>query len=348
MSIMTVTGPVEKEDLGIVLPHEHVFIDLRNQFAEPEDAEKRRISRQKVDISHRDVLLNDPYAIEDNLILDDFELAVEEVGFFKKAGGSTIVDCTSKGINRDPQMLRRLSLKSGLRIVAGCGYYTQDTHPREMRRWTVRELAEEMIRELTVGINGTDIRAGVIGEIGTSDPVGADEKKCLVAAATASEKTGAAIQVHTYPWGKTGLEIADILLDHGAAPGKIVICHTDVVVDMEYIIALLEKGVFVQFDNFGKEFSVVSDDKGFAGGGFASDSERISAIKRLLEIGYERQILITNDICLKCMLHRFGGYGYDYILKNIVPEMLAQGISENTIEVFLRENPGNLLQMEAG
>ena len=117
---------------------------------------------------------------------------------------------------------------------------------------------------------------------------------------------------------------------------------------MEYIIALLEKGIFVQFDDFGKEFSVSSDEKGFAGGGFARDSERISAIKRLLEAGYERQILITNDICLKCMLHRFGGNGYDHILKNIVPAMLAQGISESTIEVFLRENPGELLQMEAG
>jgi phosphotriesterase-related protein len=343
MSIMTVTGPVGAESLGKTLSHEHLFIDLRNQFTEFKDPEKRRVSRQKVKMSNLGVLRRNPYAVKDNLVLDDLDVAVEEVSFFKSLGGATIVDCTSIGINREAAKLRDLARRTGLNIIAGSGYYTYDTHPPEMDGWPPERIADQIVRDLTVGIDGTDIKAGIIGEIGTSNPIRPNEKKNLVAAAMAFRQSGVAVYIHTYPWGKAGLEALDILFNGNVDPAKIVICHIDVEFDIEYIKALLGRGVYIEFDDFGKEFYIDPADRGFAGGVFARDIERVRVIKTLIERGYEKQILVTNDICLKCMLHHYGGWGYDHILRNVVPMMVDEGISQNTIDLFLSENPKRLL-----
>ena len=124
---------------------------------------------------------------------------------------------------------------------------------------------------------------------------------------------------------------------------KIVICHSDVEPDLEYIRALLERGVFVEFDNFGKEFYIDPADRGFAGGAFVRDVDRVRMIKEILDWGYEKQLLVTNDICLKCMLHHYGGWGYDHILRNVVPMMEDEGIPREMIDRILSENPKRVL-----
>lgn len=342
MEVMTVTGPIDADTLGITLSHEHLLLDLRNQFTEFDDPEKRRMSRQPLRMDNLGAVRRNPYAIKDNLLLDDVDLAVREAEFFKALGGRTIVDCTSVGIHRDAEKLRQVATRTGLNVLAGCGYYTCDTHPPEMDTWSAEEIARQIIEDLTVGIDNTDIKAGLIGELGTSESLHPNERKNLVAGAIASKQTGAAIHVHTYPWSRTGSEVLDVLLRHGVDPAKIVICHVDVVIDLDYIRALLKQGAYVEFDNFGKEFTIDPADRSFAGGAFARDIERVRTIKNLLNDGYAQQILITNDICLKCMLHHFGGWGYDHILRNIVPMMLDVGIDQATIDTFLQDNPKRL------
>ncbi|MFA7157881.1 MAG: phosphotriesterase-related protein [Kiritimatiellia bacterium] len=338
--VMTVTGPVLAGELGIILPHEHVFINLVNQFHEPEGAEKKALSRAKISMANYGFLRRNPYAIRENLVMDDLDLAATELEHFARLGGRTVVDCTSIGIGRAPEKLRAAAERTGLKIVAGCGYYTQDTHPQDMGKRTIAEIAGEMVRDLTEGIGETGIRAGVIGEIGTSDPIHPDEMKNLRAAAEAHRQTGAPIQVHTYPWGKTGIEAADALMQRGVDPGRIVICHIDVVFDFDYLKALLKLGVYVEFDNFGKEFYIDREDRlGFSGGIFATDLERVRAIRQLIEWGYERHILITNDLCLKQMLRSYGGWGYGHILRHIVPMMEDVGIPRRNIDLLIKDNP---------
>ena len=350
MSVMTVCGEIEADELGITLSHEHLFVDATNQFTESSNPQEKAVSRQKVSRSHLELLRRNPYAMRDNLLLDDIDLAEREVDRFKKLGGKTIVDCTSIGIKRQIRMLKELSERTGLHVVAGSGYYTQDTHPPEIAEWSVGRIAECILEDFAEGIDDTGIKAGVIGEIGTSDPIHPDEAKCLRAAAAVCTQTGAVMQVHTYPWGKTGIEIAEILVSEKVDPGRIVICHTDVVLDVEYMTGLLERGVYVQFDDFGKEFTLDAADDlsrgAFAAGGFASDRERIAVLKELLEAGYIRQILLTTDVCLKCLLHIYGGYGYGHILENIFPMMQAQGISQRELDVLIRENPKTLLDSD--
>ena len=246
MSIMTVTGPVELDQMGITLPHEHLFLDLRNQFTEFSDPEKKRISEQKVNIKNLGRLRLNPYAVKDNLLIDDMGIVVEEVLYFKNAGGQTIVDCTSIGIRRDAEKLYKLARSTGVNIIAGSGYYTQDTHPEEMARWSAEEIAEQIVRDFTEGIDGSGIKAGVIGEIGTSEDLSPDEKKNLLAAAMAFGKVQAPIHIHTYPWSQTGLAAIDLLLKNGVDPAKIVICHLDVDPNLVYMKAALNKGVLVR------------------------------------------------------------------------------------------------------
>ena len=343
-TVMTVTGPVASGALGVILPHEHILIDIRNQFVEPSCPEKARIGRERVSMAHLGLLRRTPYALKDNLVIADLDTAIAELGRFKDAWGGTIVDCTVTGIGRDVRKLREAARRTGLNIIAGCGYFTADTHPPAMAAWTAEEIAGQLIADLTVGIDGTDIKAGVIGEIGVSHPVAPHEVKNLRAAALAHKRTGVPVYVHTYPWSRAGLMAAGLLLKEGVAPEKIVICHTDVECKLPYMKAVLSRGVFLEFDNFGKEFYISKADRGFAGGSFSTDLERIRLIRKLVEQGFGDRILITNDVCLKSMLHACGGWGYDHILTNIVPMMLDEGIPRETINRFLTDNPARLLE----
>lgn len=340
--INSVTGPVSLDSLKVVLPHEHLFIDLRNQFTEFIDPQKRAISKQDVDIRNLGLLRRNPYAVRDNLLIDDFDLVLSEVLHFKRLGGSAIVECTSVGIHRDVAKLRDLARRSGVTVIPGCGYYTHDTHPPEMDHWSVEDIAEQIIRDLTQGIDETGIRAGVIGELGTSASIHPNERKCLLAAAQAFGQVRVPIYVHTYPWAQTGLEAADVLLKDGVDPGKIVICHLDVQPDLGYVRSVLERGVWVEFDNFGKEFYIPPEDRGFAGGVFMRDIERVRLLQQIVAWGYKDQVLLTNDICLKSMLRAYGGWGYGHILENIVPMMMHEGLTHEIIDLLIRSNPRRL------
>jgi phosphotriesterase-related protein len=343
MEVMTVLGPVAREELGIVLPHEHLFIDLRNQFTEPADPQKAEAARQPLCMENLGLVRINPYAIRDNLLLDDVAVAIREVEWFRQQGGRTLVDCTSIGIQRDVRKLRQVAEQTGAHIVAGCGYYTADTHPREMDDWRPEAIADRMLRDMLEGVDGTSIRAGIYGEIGTSAELHPNEVKCLAAVGLAFRSHRAAVQVHTYPWARGGLEAARLLADCDVDPSKVVICHIDVQFDRNYLLQLLKLGVNIEFDNFGKEFFIPKEDRGFAGGVFARDIERVHVLLDLLEAGYERQLLITNDVCLKCMLRTYGGLGYEHLLRNVVPMMRDRGIPATAIERLLRDNPARVL-----
>lgn len=339
MSVQTVTGVIEAADMGMTLPHEHMFIDLRNQFTPFDDPEKDAISKQQVHINNLGRLRLNPYAIQDNLVLDEMEVAVAETLLFKEAGGNTIVDCTSVGINRQPEKLKELSLRTGVNMIAGSGYYTQDTHPPEMANWRAEDIAERIVRDFREGIDDTEVKAGIIGEIGTSKEILPMERTNLEASALAFRQLEAPVFVHTYPWGRAGIEAVDVLVQGGVAPEKIVLCHIDVEPDLAYIKALLNRGVYIEFDNFGKEFVIDPAERGFAGGIFIRDLDRVRLINDLVRDGFASQILITNDICLKSMLCSYGGWGYAHILKNIVPLMKSEHLPEAVIHQVVRLNP---------
>jgi phosphotriesterase-related protein len=345
MSVMTVLGEIDADALGVVLPHEHIMLDLRNQFSPSRQASKIALSEQKVNIRNLDVLSRDPLAVKDNLVLNDVKVAEQELMEFKKAGGRTVVEASSVGAGRDPLALRALSHVVGINIIAGCGYFTFDTHPPDMDEKTVQAIKEEMLRDIREGIDGTGVRAGVLGEIGTGEELHPNEKKALIAAAQVQAETGLGLHVHTEPWGDERLNVLKIVDAEGGNLNKVVINHIDLRRDFNLgeCKQIMSQGAFIEFDNFGKEYYIDSGNRGLLAGPFAYDIERVQVIKELVDAGFVNKILITNDLCFKTMLHRYGGWGYDHIITHIVPMLMEVGITRQQVDTLVIENPKILL-----
>lgn len=343
MKLNSVCGELTRQQLGTVTTHEHVLLDLTAFYQELPVPGIEDPATQKVEMWNLGILSRDCYALKDNLLLDNEQVQEKELACFRDAGGNTVVDASLPGIGRDPRALRRIAEKTGLNIIMGTGFYVGQTHPEELASMTDRQVADLMVKELTEGVEDTGIRAGYIGEIGISEIFDDKERKILRAAALAQKDTGVAINVHINPWTINGLEAADILLDAGVSPDRICISHIDVENRVEYIYALLQRGVYVEFDNFGKEYYIRREVRNSGYGLFVHDTERVTLLKKMIDDGYLRQILLSCDVCLKNLLHTYGGWGYDHVLTNIVPMMEDEGITEEQIHTLLVENPADWL-----
>jgi len=335
---MTVRGPISGRDLGITLMHEHVFIDLTLLWDSPTSEWQKPLVDAEITLANRGLLQVDPYVSRQNLMLDDFGAAVAELAPFRQLGGSSIVDLTTTGIRPQPAKLREVSEQTGLHIVAGCGCYTQRSHPPEVAALSESELLERLLDEITNGLGGTDVRPGIIGEIGTSSPVHPDEAKVLRAAAAAQGKTGLAINVHVAIFRREALAALDILEAAGADLSRVVISHLDEQPDTAYHRAILERGVYVEYDTVGSESY-------FGGDGSAepSDRERVDCLIELLDAGFGDRLLISQDVCTKVQLLKFGGSGYGHILRSIVPRLRRRGVDDATVRKLLVENPARVL-----
>jgi phosphotriesterase-related protein len=337
--IMTVQGPVSPSDVGTTSMHDHVFLDSSVWWL-PQSFESPELTEAPMEIRMAGLARWNALGIRDNLILDprDYESQVEELGDFVRAGGSCLVDVTCEGLSPEPQLLRRLSEQLDLHIVAGCGIYVGPAHPSWVHRADVSEVAEFIDTQVRVGLAGTSIRPGIIGEIGTSDPPTADEEKVLRAAARVGVATGTAVSVHLTAPGAHGTRVVEVLASEGLDPGRIVLGHMDEVLDRGYHLDCLHLGAVVEFDTFGFD------------GYFArlwktpSDADKMKALADLVNSGFERQLVVGHDVALKCQLKRFGGLGYDHIPRRIAPALNEHlGVSSSALDTILVENPRRLL-----
>lgn len=343
MTIETVRGPIDESELGVIAPHEHCLIDTTFEAQVPEDPEAVELFNQPVSINNIDVLRRNPFLVKDNMQVADVETCVSEVSRLNKVGVSTLVDLTNFGIDRDMAMMKEVSERTGINIIAGCGLYYSLTIGEPYRSMSVDELAAWMIDDITNGDAKTGIKPGVIGEIGVSDVIDDLENRSLRASARANLATGLPIYVHTYPWSRTSVQAAEILIEEGVRPDQICICHMDVEFNLEYINALFNLGVYVEFDDFGKEYYFPKAEAAFSGGPFATDPERVRMMIKLIEEGHTDRIIVATDVCLKCLLHKYGGWGYDHIFTNIIPMMINEGMNRKDMETILYENPKRFL-----
>ena len=342
MGIMTVNGIIGKAELGITTPHEHALIDIGNQYP-GERSPQNPGWTEKVSRRHYELLMKDPYALCDNLRLDDKDTAIAEVKRFADAGGKTFVDVTTPCIGRDVKFLKRLADETGLNVVAACGFYTADAHQKRVAAMSAEAIADEFTRELDEGIDDTGIRAGIIGEIGTSQTLYDEEVKVLRAAAIAHTRTGTPVMVHLNPWAKHALKVIDILEAGGVEPEKTCLCHLDVLLDLDDMRAVLKRGAYVEFDNFGKEFT-----SGSAYGRFPSDAERLEVLYRLADDGFTDQLLASCDVCLKNLLTIHGGPGYAHVIGKMAALIREQrNDAEALLQALLVDNPARYLDNPA-
>lgn len=339
MPIRTVTGEIAPAQLGITLGHEHLLIDLRGLWSEP-PAHRAYLIDQEPTLENRGDLMRNPYHSRPNLLLDDAELSISELEWYKQAGGQALIDMTTVGIQPDPQALRTIAERTGLNIIAGCGYYRQPLLPASLHERIVEAIADDLLRWLQEGMYGTDIRAGLMGELGTSSPIYPFEERQLRAAARAQKQTGASINVHPLIWGHEHLHILDILEEEGADLTRVAISHCDELVEPQWHAKIAERGATLSFDTFGSETYF---DEEFAQE--PRDSERIECVLRLLEKGYASQIILAHDICTRIQFRRYGGWGWDHLLTNIVPRLRHAGVSQQELAAMFIDTPRRLLTL---
>jgi phosphotriesterase-related protein len=339
--IQTVDGPIDADALGVTLTHEHLLIDLRCLFDGAGDRFSRSIANRPVESVRRERLEYRPYRSRDNLVIDDEDTAAAELAAFHDAGGRSLIDLTVDGLAPNPLALQRLSRRSGVHVIAGAGFYIALAHPAWVADATVPQLAARMIRAVRVGIGDTNVRAGVLGEIGTSSPLHPDEIKVLRAAAHAHRETGVPINVHCALWAREGLRILDILAAEGVDLRRVALSHMDELLDSDYHRALAERGAWLSFDTWGSEFD-------FGKHREPTDVERIQHLCQMLDAGWSSQILLSQDACTKLNLRRYGGKGIAHILTSVVLQLERGGLGESTIQQLLVDNPRRYLTGSAG
>jgi phosphotriesterase-related protein len=340
--VQTVLGIIDGDSLGVTLPHEHLLTDLAAYFVEPAEASQRKLAHEPVRLENLYWVKPHCQSNVDNMKLTDIQLAIKEAMLYKLAGGDTIVELTNIGLHRDPLGLACIARATGLNIVMGAGYYIGASHPLELATRTEQEIAEEIVRDIMVGVDRTEVRAGVIGEIGCSLPLENGERKVLRASAAAQQETGAALYIHPSPHDDLVLEIIKILGDAGADLSRTIISHVDnFCFSRTTRHGIADAGCYLEYDCFGYPglFPLyqgrVLDTP--------SPTQRINDITQLIADGYLDQILISSDTCHKHQLVNYGGYGYAHILRDIVPLMRNKGMSDEQIHTLLVENPKRVL-----
>lgn len=342
--VMTVLGPIAPEEAGITSTHDHVLVSMECYWTPPTEVSKRTLYERPVDMSVLGYLRRNPLGIKDNMGLYDLDTSIDELLRYKEVGGGTLVDLTLPDIGRDPGALQIAARMTGLHIVAGCGHYISIAHPPSLRDESVEDVAERMLGEIENGIGDSGVRPGIIGEIGTTEPLHPDEEKVLRAAARVQQASGLAISLHLDPAAGKGLEILEILESEGADPGRVVMGHLDATIDdtLDYHRALAEQGCYVQYDAVGSE----SYWPGLAGGSsfwLPADSARARAVATAFERGYGDRIVLGHDVCKKMDLVRYGGFGYAHIVRHFVPNLRETGLGQEEIDQVLVTNPTRLL-----
>jgi phosphotriesterase-related protein len=255
--VQTVQGPVEAEELGLTLVHEHV------RFRDEAVAEQW------------------PGRYDEQLELDAALLAVNAA---KDRGVRTIVDPTAMFGGRDVNFMKRVAEETGVRIVACTGIYSYDYLPHYFENRDIDVMADHFVEDIEIGCQGTDIRAAFLKC--AADAAGVTEyvEKIHRACARASVQTGAPIMAHSMPAVGTGPRQVEIFREEGVDMAKVQIAHCGDTEDVAYIEGLIEQGVYVGLDRYGLEMYLPID-------------KRNATAVELLRRGHAERLMISQDFC---------------------------------------------------
>ena len=321
--INSVRGPIDIDSLGVTLTHEHLWFDVATLYkrAHPDLV----MTDEKVTKENRKEILRDLHSVvfeyEDNLCFNDVGMTVKELESFKAAGGQTIVEVSTADIARNPLKLREIAEKAGINVIMGGSWYWFPSLDDDFRDFIMTQgknkVADILIKEIYEGVGDTGIKPGVIGEVGNGDYEGTDI--IYHAAAIAQKETGVPVICHS-----PDLHVLDIAEEEGADLSKFVMGHWSLLCPMK---EAFRRGAFVSVDQFGMNFP-----------GIESDDERVGAVLRAFELGYEKKLLLSQDVCWKVRLKQFGGGGYAEIFDSVVPKIRAKGISDAEINSLFTDN----------
>ena len=338
--IQTVLGPVPPSELGPTTTHEHLHIDFSFMFRPAQDSPSEELADAPLALETLGWIRRNYYSNRSNLQLMDLDTTIREVRRYRGVGGGAIVEATTIGIGRNPDALARISRETGVHIIMGAGFYVDAVHPEGMDQRSVADLTEQITADLTEGVDGSGIRAGIIGEVGCTWPLTSNERKSLAASAMAQRETGAAILIHPGRHPGAPAEILELLADGGADLSRVIMGHLDrTVFEFDALRRIAESGCFLEWDLFGNEGSYYP----LAEIDMPSDAQRLDFIRRIADAGYSGKVVMGQDICTKHRLVTYGGHGYGHILENIVPRMRRKGFAEDEVQAITVDNPASIL-----
>jgi phosphotriesterase-related protein len=311
-TVQTVTGPCPAGELGRTLMHEHLVIGWPGWEAHLGDDRAARADRRTI--------------------------CVERMHELRELGVRTLLDPCPIDLGRDVELAAEVAAASGVRIVCATGLYKEDEGAPAYFRFRGQfadagaEMADLFVRELTEGIGGTGIRAGVIKVATGAGRITPYEETVLRAAARAHKATGAPITTHTER-GTMGVEQLAILSEEGVAASAVVVGHSCGSSDLAYHLAMLDRGAYLGFDRFGLEL-------------LHPDRERIAALIALLGVGFASRIVLSHD-SVWCWRGRafevppgvLADWEPTHLFRRIIPRLLEAGVREEEIEIMLAENP---------
>lgn len=299
--IQTVKGPIKPKKLGITMCHEHLAMDL-SRIRGDDDSD---------------------FSCEDTII--------EEIHAMIQYGVKSLVEVTTNDMGRNVKQLVRISESCELNIVCSTGFYLEQYHPDFIALSEPEQICDIFLHDIQLGIAGTEVKAGIIGEIASSmKEITKGEEIVLKGAAKASVVSGLAVTTHCQ-FGTMAIEQVRLLANEGMDPDKIILGHLDLADDRNYYMEVLKTGVNIGFDTIGKT-------------AYLSDEKRADNLMWLIGKGYEDKIILSQDISRKSYFSCKGKHsGYMSVMKDFVPLLLNRGITPGTLNKLLVNNPARIL-----
>jgi phosphotriesterase-related protein len=308
VKINTVTGPIVSGDLGKTLMHEHLVA---------------RLSGRETDESFADASPDEMIAI-----------CIDRIEEMKSAGFTSMIDPCPIDLGRDVRLAQQVASRTGFNIIAATGLFNAEfgaAHWRMKFQFRphdfIERTAEFFVKEIAAGIDGTDIKAGII-KVATGHPVITDyERAVLNAAAIASLATGVPITTHTD--GVLGDEQIAILKNAGVSPHRIIVGHSCCSDDHDYHMRIIDGGAYIGFDRFGDEF-------------MQSDEVRVRSLFKLIGKGALQRVIVSHDslACRRGLPPEVSTHSPLHFTRTIVPILQQSGIDDQQIDVMLIDNPG--------
>ena len=310
-NVNTVTGPVDTADLGFTLCHEHIMVSgggIRKTY---------------------------PEFFDRQLVIEAAVVALKEA---YNEGLRTMIDMTTFDLGRDIGMVEEVSRRTGVQIIIATG--TNQWLSPSFFTASPDVIAPLFVREVEDGIEGTGIKAGVIKASSDAGGITATEENVIRAVARAHNITGAPISTHTWAPERIGEQQIRIFEEEGVDLNRVCIGHSNDTVDVEYLLGLLEKGVWLGLDRY-PSYSIFL-------AGTPNWEQRTEIVKRLIDAGYGHRIMLSHDHIipgswptkeLQDQLQENNPDGYLFITRRVLPRLTELGASDEDIHRIMVENP---------
>lgn len=302
--VQTVNGAIDTADLGWTLMHEHIMTRSPGVYE------------------------NWPHLFDRDAAL---AIAERKLTALYERGVRTLVDLTTVDLGRDIEIVQRVAERSPVQIIVATGVWWQP--PMVVAAWTPDQLAELFIRDITVGIGTSGVRAAIIKCATDRAGVTREIETVLRASARAHKATGAPISTHTWAEGRMGEAQQAIFAEEGVDLRNVIIGHSGDTEDLDYLRGMIAKGSTLGMDRFGLE-------------GFLSTEKRVAVVAALCAEGYADKLVLSHDA--NCWNDRRGEdqmqknlplWHFCHIPDDILPALRAKGVTEAQIDQMMGGNP---------